>query len=69
MGLNFSDRQLMLYAEDVIYKAKGNHKSKISNRYAKNKEKESKYITKRSRLIMREESKGERNREELQIQP
>ena len=29
----------LLYAENVIYKPNGNHKSKTSNRYTKNKEK------------------------------
>ena len=43
MGSNLSDHQLnigLLYAEDVIYKPNDNHKSKTSNRYAKNNNKE-----------------------------
>ena len=41
MSLNLSDHQLnrLLYAEDVIYKPNENHKSKTSNRHAKNNEK------------------------------
>jgi len=57
----------VLYAEDVIYTPNSNHKSKTSNRYAKNK-KESKYILKKANKLCENREKEERNRE-LQKQP
>ena len=42
MGLNLSNHQLNIdsyHVEDIMYNPNGNHKSKTSNRYGKNKEK------------------------------
>ena len=48
----------LLYAEDVIYKPIGKHKSNLVIYMQNIKRKKFNYITKESRLIMREESKG-----------
>ena len=59
MGSNKRDHQCN--AEDIIYKSTGNHKSKTSHRYAKNKEKGIQYITKK--YITKETTNDEKEQE------
>ena len=56
MDLNLANHKQyrLLYAEDVIYKRVGNHKSKTGNRYARVKRKESENIIKESQQTMKE---------------
>ena len=64
MGSNLSDHQFNIDCYiHVIYKQNGNHKSKITNIYAKNKDIKSKYITKESPKPSEKRAREERNRE------
>ena len=49
---------------NIIYKPNGNHKSKPTNKYAKNKEKKSKYISKESQQN-REREKDKKGSEKI----